>query len=119
MNFTSSLSGWAPGSQESRHWADNEYTEIQFTGCSMVGAPAVSVGVKLWQAIPFALDKDMGTATFTNCFRGSGYTSRAEWNAYYSGGDNRYFTIAHLNGSQYTKAAVNVKTVYVDTSAAD
>jgi hypothetical protein len=119
MNFTSSLTGWAPGSKESRHWADNDYTEIQFTGCSMVGAGGVSVGVKLWQAIPFAQDKDMGTKTFTNCFRGSGYTSKGEWNAYYNGGDNRYFTIAHLNGSQYTRAVVNVQKVYVDTSAAD
>ncbi|MEU6453875.1 hypothetical protein [Streptomyces sp. NPDC047065] len=118
-NFTSSLSGWAPGSKESRHWADNDYTEVQFTGCTMVGATGKSVGVKLWQAIPFAQDKDMGTKTFTNCFKGSGYTSKGEWNAHYNGGDNRYFTVAHLNGSQYTRAVVSVKKVYVDTTKAD
>ncbi|MBN0044419.1 hypothetical protein JS756_09895 [Streptomyces actuosus] len=118
-NFTSHLSGWAPGSKESRHWADNDYTEIKFTGCSMVGTTGRSVGVKLWQAIPFARDKDMGMKTFTNCFKGSTKTSRGEWSAHYTGGDNRYFTIPALNGSIYTKANLNVKKVYVDTTKAD
>ncbi|MFB8246431.1 hypothetical protein ACFC5X_15480 [Streptomyces sp. NPDC055952] len=118
-NFTSSLSAWAPGSKESRHWADNDYTEIQFTGCTMIGATGHSVGVKLWQAIPFARDKDMGVKTFTNCFKSSDHTSKGSWNAHYSGGDNRYFTIAELNGSLYTRAHINVDKVYVDTTAAD
>ncbi|MFC8091967.1 hypothetical protein [Streptomyces sp. NPDC057301] len=119
-NFTSSLSGWAPGTiKESRHWADNDYTEIQFTGCTMIGAAGHSVGVKLWQAIPFGQDKDMGVKTFTNCFKGSNDTSKGAWNVHYNGGDNRYFTIAELNGSQYTRAHVSVKKVYVDTTAAD
>ncbi|WP_306188770.1 MULTISPECIES: hypothetical protein [unclassified Streptomyces] len=118
-NFTSYLSGWAPGDKESRHWADNDYTEIQFTGCSLVGASSVSAGVKLWQAIPFSRDKDMGMKTFTNCFKGSSYTSRGEWNAHYTDGDNRYFTIPALDGSIYTKANLNVSKVYVDTTAAD
>ncbi|WP_371096903.1 MULTISPECIES: hypothetical protein [Streptomyces] len=118
-NFTSSLTGWAPGSKESRHWPDNDYTEIQFTTCEMIGAGGKSVGVKLWQAVPFAYDKDMGVKTFTNCFTGSGKTSKGEWNAHYDGGDNRYFTIAHLNGSGTVHAAVNVDKVYVDTTMAD
>ncbi|CAM5319222.1 hypothetical protein STENM223S_10401 [Streptomyces tendae] len=62
-NFTSSLSGWAPGSKESRHWADNDYTEVQFTGCTIDGA-TWSVGVKLWLVIPFAQDNAVGTKTF-------------------------------------------------------
>ncbi|MFH8471646.1 hypothetical protein [Streptomyces sp. NPDC018000] len=119
QNFTSSLTGWAPGSKESLHWADNDYTEIQFTTCEMIGAGGGSVGVKLWQAIPFAQDKDMDTKTFTNCFTGSGKTSKGEWNAHYDGGDNQYFTIAHLNGSVYTRAVVNVDKGYVDTTKAD
>ncbi|MCT9138898.1 hypothetical protein [Streptomyces violarus] len=118
-NFTSKLTGWAPGSKESRHWADNDYTEIQFTTCEMFGATGRSVGVKLWQAIPFSRDKDMGTKTFTNCFKGEGKTSKGEWSAHYDGGDNRYFTIPELNGADYTHAQINVKKVYVDTTKAD
>ncbi|MGC3000677.1 hypothetical protein ACPF8X_20540 [Streptomyces sp. G35A] len=118
-NFTSELNGWAPGSKESRHWADNDYTEIQFTTCEMIGAAGKSVGVKLWQGIPFSQDKDMGTKTFTNCFTGPGKTSKGEWNAHYDNGDNRYFTIAHLNGSESTRAVINVEKVYVDTTKAD
>ncbi|MBV1940533.1 hypothetical protein KUF83_28765 [Streptomyces sp. BV286] len=119
MNFTSSLSGWAPGSKESRHWADNDYTEIQFTGCTMDGATGRSVGVKLWQAIPLGRDKDMGMKTFTNCFTGSNETSKGEWSGHYNDGDNRYFTIPELNGADFTHAKVSVRTVYVDTSKAD
>ncbi|MFJ6659829.1 hypothetical protein ACIQNG_26260 [Streptomyces sp. NPDC091377] len=118
-NFTSELKGWGSGSHESRHWADNDYTEIQFTTCEMIGAAGKSVGVKLWQAIPFNQDKDMGVKTFTNCFTGPGKTSKGEWNAHYSSGDNRYFTIDHLNGSQTARLVINVKKVYVDTSKAD
>ncbi|MFM9612636.1 hypothetical protein [Streptomyces niveiscabiei] len=61
----------------------------------------------------------MGTKTFTNCFNGSNSTSSGEWNVHYDGGDNRYFTVAHLNGSDSTRAVVSVRKVYVDTTAAD
>lgn len=118
-NFTSELKGWAPGSKESRHWADNDYTEIQWTGCSLSNPPSVSADVKLWQAIPFGRDKDMGSKTFTNCFKGADKTSRGEWSAHYDDGDNRYFTVPKFNGSEFTRAVLNVKKVYVDTTNAD
>ncbi|MEU9782847.1 hypothetical protein AB0H92_18130 [Streptomyces phaeochromogenes] len=118
-NFTSSLSGWAPGSKESRHWADNDYTEIQFTNCSLDNGPSASADVKLWQAIPVGRDKDMGSKRFTNCFEGSNKTSKGEWSAHYDDGDNRYFTVPKLNGSEFTRAHLNVSKVYVDTSKAD
>lgn len=76
-----------------------------------------SVGVKLWQAIPFDYDKDMGGKTFTACYNGG--TSHGEWDQYYNGGDNRYFTISHINGSVYTQGLVSVDKVYVDTTKAD
>jgi hypothetical protein len=117
-NWEGSLSGWAPGTiKESRHWADNDYTEIRFTGCNNTSVADISVGVKLWQAIPFSLDKDMGGKTFTACYNGG--TSQGEWDAHYSGGDNRYFTISHINGSIYTQGYVSVSKVYVDTTKAD
>jgi hypothetical protein len=119
QNFTSDLEGWAPGSKESRHWADNDYTEIQWTGCSLSNPPSVSADVKLWQAIPFARDKDMGSKTFTNCFKGSDKTSRGVWDAHYDEGDNRYFTVPKFNGSEFTPAVLNVKKVYVDTTKSD
>ncbi|MFH9073648.1 hypothetical protein [Streptomyces alboflavus] len=118
-NFTSSVGGWGPGNKESRHWADNDYTEIKFTGCTMDGATGRSLDVQLHQAIPFALDKSLGSKRFTNCFKGSGHTSRGEWDVHSSNGDNRYFTIPKLNGSEYTHARVSVKKVYVDVSKAD
>ncbi len=118
-NFTSELIGWAPGSKESRHWADNDYTQVQFTGCSLDNGPSLSADVKLWQAIPFGRDKDMGSKTFTNCFKGSNETSSGEWSAHYDDGDNRYFTVPKLNGSEFTRAHLNVKKVYVDTTKAD
>ncbi|WP_282702408.1 hypothetical protein [Streptomyces sp. CC219B] len=118
-NFKSSLTGWAPGSKESRHWEDNHYTEIKFTGCSMVGTTGQSALVKLWHDLSWAPDKSLGAKTFTNCFKGSGHTSRGEWDQYVSGGDKRYFTVPALNGSIYTRANLNVDEVYVDTSKAD
>ncbi|MFC9591335.1 hypothetical protein ACFTUC_16295 [Streptomyces sp. NPDC056944] len=119
MNWDGAIGGWAPGSFESRHWADNDYTEIQFTGCTVASGSGTSVTVKLWQAIPFSLDKDMGNNTLTNCFKGATYTSRGEWNVHYANGDNRYFTIPAINGSGTIRTTVSVKKVYVDTSLAD
>ncbi|MEU3689464.1 hypothetical protein [Streptomyces narbonensis] len=119
MNWDGPLGGWAPGNFESRHWADNDYTEIQFTGCSVSSGTGTSVTVKLWQAIPFSLDKDMGNKTFTNCFNGATSTSRGEWNVHYDNGDDRYFTIPAINGSGTIRTTVSVKKVYVDTSLAD
>ncbi|MFD5702824.1 hypothetical protein [Streptomyces lasiicapitis] len=63
-NFTSSINGWVPGSKESRHWSDNDYTEIKFTNCALIGATGKSLDVTLWQAIPFGLDKSVGTRSF-------------------------------------------------------
>ncbi|MFB7356680.1 hypothetical protein [Streptomyces gardneri] len=119
MNWDGAIGGWGPGSFESRHWDDNDYTEIQFIGCTMFGATGKSAGVKLWQAIPFNLDKDMGMQNYYNCFTGPNASTRAYWNAYYANGDKRYFTIPQLNGSQYTRATISVKRVYVDTALAD
>lgn len=73
--------------------------------------------MKIWQAIPFGSDKDMGTKTYTKCLMGG--TSQGDRNAHCNGGDNRYFTLPELNGSEYTHAQVTVKKVYVDTSKAD
>ncbi|MEV0439965.1 hypothetical protein AB0I84_24305 [Streptomyces spectabilis] len=119
QNFTSSVRGWVPGSKESRHWADNDYTEIKFTGCTMTEATGRSLDVQLHQAIPFGLDKSIGSKRFSNCFKGSGKTSRGEWDAHYSNGDNRYFTIPRHNGSEHQRTHVSVKKVYVDVSKAD
>ncbi|WP_159043863.1 hypothetical protein [Streptomyces sp. NRRL S-1521] len=118
-NLTSELVDWLPSSHESRHWSDNDYTEIKFTGCSLEGAPGRSLHVRLHQAIPFGLDKSLGSKRFTNCFKGSGKTSKGEWDTHVSGGDNRYFTVPQHNDSEHSRTALNVKKVYVDTSKAD
>ncbi|OLO30361.1 hypothetical protein PZ61_0207415 [Streptomyces sp. MNU77] len=117
MNFTSYMKGWKPGSKESSHRADNDYTEIQFTGCSVNPTGGSSVTVRLRQAIPFSQDKSMGDKTFTACFNGG--TSKGEWSAHYDGGDNRYFTIPKINGSTSIEGSLDVAKVYVDTSKAD
>ncbi|MEV7569385.1 hypothetical protein [Streptomyces tanashiensis] len=119
MNWDGAIGGWAPGSFESRHWADNDYTEVQFIGCTMFGATGKSAGVKLWQSIPLSFDKDMGMQTYYNCFTGPDASTRAWWNVYYANGDDRYFTIPQLNGSEFTRATISVKRVYVDTALAD
>lgn len=118
-NFTSEINGWVPGSKESRHWSDNDYTEVKFTNCSLIGTRGKSLDITLWQAIPFGLDKSVGTKRFSECFKGSGHTSRGEWDAHYSNGDNRYFTIPRHNGSEHIRTYLNVKKVYVDVSKAD
>ncbi|MFE9457125.1 hypothetical protein [Streptomyces californicus] len=117
MNFTSELKNWKPSSKESRHWADNDYTEVQFTGCRVKPTGGKSVTVRLFQAIPFSRDKDMGDKTFTACFNGG--TSRGEWDVHYDGGDNRYFTIPKVNGSGSIEGSLEVDKVYVDTTKAD
>ncbi|MEV4944039.1 hypothetical protein [Streptomyces zaomyceticus] len=119
MNWAGPLGGWGAGSHESRHWADNDYTEIQFIGCTMDGAVGKSAHVNLWQAIPFNLDKDMGMQPYYNCFTGPTASTRAYWNAYYANGDNRYFTIPLLNGQAVPYVTVSVDRVYVDTTLAD
>ncbi|TXS52277.1 hypothetical protein [Streptomyces sp. t39] len=119
MSWSGSLTGWGPGNHESHHWADNDYTEVQFTDCTVSSGTGLSVSVKLWQAIPFNLDKDMGNKTFANCFNGYSASSRGAWNAYYADGDNRYFTLPAINGSSTIRTTVSVRQVYVDTTAAD
>ncbi|MFB7364550.1 hypothetical protein [Streptomyces hydrogenans] len=117
LNWDGSLSGWGPGNFESRHWEDNDYTEVLFTGCTYVGATVTSLMLKLWQEVPYSFDKDLGVNTLTGCFRGPTYTSQGVWNVHVDGGTKRYFTIPALNGSVYTRATVSVGTVYVDTTA--
>lgn len=119
MNWDGAIGGWGPGSFESRHWDDNEYTEVQFIGCAVDQGGGKSAGVKLWQAIPFNLDKDMGMQTYYNCFTGPDASTRAWWNVYYANGDQRYFTIPQINGSAIIRATMSVKRVYVDTTLAD
>ncbi|MFJ3768158.1 hypothetical protein ACIPQJ_17445 [Streptomyces sp. NPDC090082] len=119
MNWDGIIGGWGPGNFESRHWDDNQYTEIQFIGCWLDQGGGKSAGVKLWQAIPFNLDKDMGTQTYYNCFTGPDASTRAWWDVYYANGDQRYFTIPQLNGSTTIRATLSVKRVYVDTTKAD
>ncbi|MWA11159.1 hypothetical protein [Streptomyces sp. BA2] len=118
-NFSSSIGGWLPGSHESSHWSDNDYTEIKFTNCTLSGAADKSLHVQLHQAIPFSLDKSLGSKRFTNCFEGSGKTSRGEWDTHVSNGDNRYFTIPKHNDSEHSRTSLKVQKVYVDTSKAD
>ncbi|MEU2507916.1 hypothetical protein ABZ621_24820 [Streptomyces sp. NPDC007863] len=119
LNWDGWLTGWGPGNNESRHWDDNDYTEVLFTGCTSEGEPVSSLMLKLWQEIPYSLDKDLGVNTLTGCFRGPSYTSQGVWNTHIDGGTKRYFTIPALNGSIYTRATVSVDKVYVDTTAAD
>ncbi|MFF8380842.1 hypothetical protein ACF07V_32430 [Streptomyces sp. NPDC015661] len=119
MNWDGYLSGWAPGNNESRHWEDNQYTEVMFTGCSWEGEPVTSIMLKLWQEIPYSFDADLGVNTLTWCLKGANNTSIGTWNVNVAGGTSRYFTIPALNGSIYTQSRVSVRTVYVDTSAAD
>ncbi|QEV18753.1 hypothetical protein [Streptomyces alboniger] len=121
QNFTSKIVEWKPGNHESSHWSDNDYTEIKFTGCSLEGVSGGgrSLHVQLHQAIPFSLDRSLGSKRFTNCFKGSGKTSRGEWDTHESGGDNRYFTIPKHNDSEYSRTSLDVRKVYVDTSKAD
>ncbi|MFD3332421.1 hypothetical protein ACFWV1_07175 [Streptomyces sp. NPDC058700] len=119
MNWDGAIGAWGPGNFESRHWADNDYTEIQFIGCTMSGAVGKSAHVNLWHEIPFNLDKDMGMQPYYNCFTGPDASTRAYWNGYYANGDQRYFTIPLLNGSEYTRATISVKRVYVDTALGD
>ena len=114
-NWTSYISSWTDGN-ESRRWADESYSQVQFTNCFAQYGTTDQVVVKMWQDKPLATDPSYGSKTFTNCFKGSGYTSNGEWTGLPSG-DFYFETDKIAQGGSC--CLLNVSTVYVDTTQAD
>ncbi|MFF9350268.1 hypothetical protein [Streptomyces sp. NPDC014734] len=88
-----------PTGFESRRWYEpNTATTIKFTGCS---TDQNAVRVTLAKDISLSPDTYYSTAAFTNCLKGSTYTSTGNWNAH--GNANHYFSInEYLVGTTVT-----------------
>lgn len=114
MNFTSYLSGVRRG-YESRRWHDESYTQVLFTGCS--SELDSSVTLTLYRDV-FGTDPSYGSIKLTNCFKGAGHTSNAQW--YHLPSGDYYFKIADIDGpSASISDSLYVDKVYQDTTLAD
>lgn len=81
-NWSSTISSWTDGGGDngkSRYWADESYTEIIFKGCTVQGG-SKTTGVELWDFDALSANDFYGEKTFTNCFNGTSYASRGEYN---------------------------------------
>ncbi|MET8538696.1 hypothetical protein ABZV67_45350 [Streptomyces sp. NPDC005065] len=108
-NWTSYISSWGNG-DESRRWADESYSQLQFTGC-YVTYGSQDVTVAYYRDIPFSTDAKYDSKTFTACF--SGGTSNGEWTGLATG--DYYFKATDVGGG----GLLDVNKVYVDTTLAD
>ncbi|MFP3990511.1 hypothetical protein U9R90_24225 [Streptomyces sp. E11-3] len=73
--------------------------------------------VKLWDYDALSANDYYGAKTYTNCFKGSGYTSVGEWTGLPSESD--YFFETDKIGQGGSCCLLNVGTVCVDTTKAD
>ncbi|MBT2488249.1 hypothetical protein J7E96_06875 [Streptomyces sp. ISL-96] len=113
-NWTSYINDWTDG-DESRRWADESYSQVQFTTCDAQNGTEDSVVVKMWKDVSYDYDTSYGSKTFTKCFT-AGETSNGEWTGLPTG--NFYFEAAKV--AQGGKCCLlNVDKVYVDTTQAD
>jgi len=100
---------------ESRRWADESYTEVNFKGCNNSRLDN-SVGIQIYQDINNWPDNGYGEKTFTKCFDGgtsTGTESGLPPGAY-------YFEVKSIDGiSDGTLFNVDVSSVTVDTTLAD
>ncbi|WP_381794989.1 hypothetical protein [Streptomyces niveus] len=108
-NWSSYIASWGQG-EESRRWADESYSQLQFTGCT-VEHGSNNVTVAYYRDVPLSTDPKEDSKTFTACF-GSG-TSNGEWTGLASG--DWYFRAESIGGG----GLLNVTTVSVDTTQAD
>jgi hypothetical protein len=114
-NFTSDLAGVGEDFQ-SRRWSDEDYSQVEFTGCSSYFN--YDTGVDLREDLTLKPDKDEGTKKYTACFASSKSTSSGEWHGLDDG--TYFFQIAYVDdGIQYYDDELNVNKVYVDTTKAD
>jgi hypothetical protein len=100
---------------ESRRWADESYTEVNFKGCSNT-RQNISVGVEIFEDINNWPDDGYSEKTFTKCFNGG--TSTGTESGLPAG--SYYFKIKAHDGVRYWNLyTVSVSSVNVDTTLAD
>lgn len=114
-NWTSSITA-ASVSFESRRWADELYSQVQFSGCHTDSGVTKSTDVQMWRDISLQPDDSYDNKTFTACFNGS--TSNGEWTDLGSGKKDVYFQIMKIGGSTFGPQ-LTVNSVSVDTTKAD
>ncbi|MEV5676481.1 hypothetical protein [Streptomyces sp. NPDC052179] len=114
-SWSSSISGALTGFT-SREWAEESYSEINFTRCSTEFSGAESVDVELIRVD--GVNKSYGSKRFTACFTwGDGVeTSTGVWNSLPAG--DYVFRIKLINGDS-SGNNLNVNSVFVDTTKAD
>ncbi|HTF07541.1 MAG TPA: hypothetical protein VK659_05135 [Asanoa sp.] len=113
-NWSSHITGADVGF-ESRRWAEESYTEVNFKGCNN-SRQDISVGIEIYEDINNWPDDGYGEKTFTACFNGG--TSKGTESGLPAG--SYYFQIEAHDGIHYTNLyTVNVSSVSVDTTLAD
>ncbi|TDC23619.1 hypothetical protein E1265_12220 [Streptomyces sp. 8K308] len=118
QNWSSSMTGVLTGFQ-SRRWADENYTELIFRGCTTstpVYAPDQSTEIDMRHDRTALPDISYGRQTAYNCFDGPAEESRGEWNGLEPG--DYFFQITRINDSE-SGYRLSVDYVAVDTTAQD
>jgi hypothetical protein len=100
---------------ESRRWADESYTEVNFKGCND-SLRDDSVTIEIYEDINNWPDYGYGEKTFTKCFNGG--TSTGTESGLPAG--SYYFQITAIDGTRDGGVfKVDVSSVNVDTTLAD
>ena len=104
--------------QESRRWADEQYSEVIYRNCSGTrssgGSDPYATDIQMHRDISAWPDADYDTGHFTNCFKGYMYQSDGEWHDLPSG--NYYFSVEGVYGGV---GQLDVEVIFVDNTAAD
>ncbi|AWK09026.1 hypothetical protein DDQ41_08935 [Streptomyces spongiicola] len=98
---------------ESRRWAEESYTEVQFRGCTIQNSINKSADVQVWRDISLQPDDKYGRKTYTACFKSSTTYSKASWDNLPKG--SYYFKIERVGDG----GLMWVNKVYVDNTLAD
>ncbi|MFG2782730.1 hypothetical protein ACGFY7_33455 [Streptomyces prunicolor] len=115
-NWTSYAQDWLLY-KDSRHWDDEEYTEVKFTGCNTIQDSQTSI--QIYRVINNWPDTGYGEKDFQKCFESGGTSTGVEYNLPTA---SYYFTIECIDG-ECTVIQLNntldVKTIQQDTTLAD
>ncbi|MFB7931090.1 MULTISPECIES: hypothetical protein [Streptomyces] len=119
-NWSGSISSWTDGggsNGKSRYWADESYSEIIFKGCTVQGG-SKTTGVELWDYDALSSNDFYGEKTFTNCFKGTSYASRGEYNGLPQESDY-FFQLDNVGGGSNACCLLWATYAGVDTTLAD
>lgn len=104
--------------QESRRWADEQYSEVMYRNCSgpesSGGSTPYKTTIQMHRDISAWPDADYDTKTYTECFKGYMHQSDGAWHDLPKG--DYYFSV---NGVWGGVGKLDVEVIMVDNTAAD